>query len=96
MMQGVFTQAIRPVALAVFVGWAMTATAMSTCEPQGVSGEALAEWRASGFTTTSPDAAALELVDCLGQPDPFLRDEVGYEGLTTLLASLPCNLKKSL
>nr|WP_070958928.1 DUF2785 domain-containing protein [Hyphomonas sp. Mor2] len=44
-------------------------------------------WRAADFETNTPDETATELAACLGRADPFLRDRVGYEGLTTLLRS---------
>jgi hypothetical protein len=63
----------------------MAAAAALPCEPLGLSREALPGWREQGFPTDAPDAAALAFLDCLGQPDPFLRDRIAYEGLTTLL-----------
>lgn len=45
--------------------------------------EALAYWRPIRETpkalTSSADTLALELVSCLGSPDPELRDQIGYE-----------------
>ena len=52
--------------------------------------DALAAWKASGFTVASAfadpaprTARALELVDCLGAADPFLRDGIAFEALST-------------
>lgn len=56
-----------------------------SCAPLGLSTSELVEWRSDDFETDRPDEAALQLADCLAQPDPFLRDSVGYEGLTVLL-----------
>ncbi len=47
----------------------------------------LSDWRAAGFETETPDGAASDLAACLGDADPFLRDKIGYEGLTTVLRS---------
>lgn len=46
---------------------------------------ALSAWRDAGFETESPDQTAIELAACLAAPDPFLRDRIGYEGLTATL-----------
>lgn len=47
----------------------------------------LSDWRAAGFETETPDDAARDLTACLGDSDPFLRDKIGYEGLTSILRS---------
>jgi len=47
----------------------------------------LADWRSTGFATETPDDSAIEFASCLGDPDPFLRDHIGYEGLTAVLRS---------
>jgi len=52
---------------------------------QGV--EALSVWREAGFESETPDQTAQDLASCLGDPDPFLRDKIGYEGLTATLRS---------
>ncbi|MCI5045765.1 MAG: DUF2785 domain-containing protein [Aquisalinus sp.] len=49
---------------------------------------ALMDLRKSGFELEQPDNYKLfaeGLVDCLGHPDPDLRDQVGFEGLSTLM-----------
>lgn len=48
--------------------------------------DTLSQWKASGYAVS--DAAdrntrALELVDCLGDPDPLLRDGIAFEALST-------------
>ena len=56
----------------------------------GLASQSVAElsaWRADGFTTETPDQTATDLASCLGDPDPFLRDKIGYEGLTSVLRS---------
>ena len=47
---------------------------------------ALQQWKATGFTTASTAARsqrALKLADCLGTPDPLLRDGIAFEALST-------------
>jgi len=51
-------------------------------EPRG----SLAEWKAGGFAVADPGARnerAFALVDCLGTADPFLRDGIAFEALST-------------
>lgn len=50
---------------------------------QGTS--TLSDWRTAGFETETPDQTAIDLATCLADPDPFLRDRIGYEGLTSVL-----------
>lgn len=40
---------------------------------------------ACGGADLSDDQSALALADCLGDPDPQIRDKIAYEGLVTLL-----------
>lgn len=47
----------------------------------------LSAWREAGFATETPDQSATDLAACLGDSDSFLRDKMGYEGLTALLRS---------
>lgn len=47
----------------------------------------LEAWRSAQFESETPDETARALAACLGEPDPFLRDQIGYEGLTSLLRS---------
>ena len=49
--------------------------------------EALEALRANDFADHKNNAAAEEFASCLGSPDPFLRDKIGYEGLMTALRS---------
>ncbi len=64
------------------------AKAESLCRPLGYDKAQLLDLREANFEIE--DAArrevfALELLDCLGDPDPDLRDKIGYEGFSTLL-----------
>lgn len=47
----------------------------------------LEQWRQDGFSEQQTDDAANAFASCLGHPDPFLRDRIGYEGLTVALRS---------
>ncbi len=58
------------------------------CTPLGMSKTELLALRDAGFeggVGFSYDAFAIELVECFGDPDPALRDTVGYEGFANLL-----------
>jgi Protein of unknown function (DUF2785) len=62
-----------------------SAPAMASCPPPGQSVESLQALKVLRFTV--PDAAerltlADGLLDCLGDPDPALRDGIAYEALT--------------
>ena len=67
-----------------------SATQDLACPPAGYDRASLEALRTAEFQIA--DAAARErfahgLVACLASPDPFLRDQVAYEGLTRLLRS---------
>ncbi|MEM6640410.1 MAG: DUF2785 domain-containing protein [Pseudomonadota bacterium] len=47
--------------------------------------EDLTQWSADGFPTPSPDQTAQWLATLVGEPDPFLRDDIGFTGLSALL-----------
>lgn len=57
----------------------------SDCQLASISAEDLAAWREVGFKNQQTDQAARDFADCLGHPDPFLRDNISYEGLTSAL-----------
>ena len=68
----------------VALGWAHAA-----CPPAGQSKDSLqalkaAQWRvASSDAETARQMLALELLDCLADADPVLRDEIAFEALST-------------
>ncbi|HEV8691458.1 MAG TPA: DUF2785 domain-containing protein [Ideonella sp.] len=72
------SRALVAIALAVGAGWASAA-----CPPEGMSRNALLAVRNNHWLVDDArrEALALSLVDCLADPDPVLRDEVGFEGL---------------
>lgn len=56
------------------------------CPPSGWDAERLARLKQSGFVVEDAgarDALALELAECLGAPDPAIRDGIAYEALTS-------------
>lgn len=60
----------------------------AACPPQGESKPSLLALKADGFALESDarrDRLARALLDCLGDPDPALRDGVAYEAYTTWL-----------
>jgi hypothetical protein len=60
----------------------------SSCQPLGYDKNTLLELRAQEFAIEGQaerQRFAVELLDCLGEPDPELRDKVGYEAYATLL-----------
>lgn len=59
--------------------------AESACSYRQQGPASLEAWRSAQFESDTPDGTARALASCLGEPDPFLRDQIGYEGLTTVL-----------
>lgn len=57
------------------------------CALLGIPTETLTTWRESEFKDQKTDQGARDFASCLGHPDPFLRDQIGYEGLTVALRS---------
>lgn len=57
------------------------------CALASVSADDLEAWREAEFSDHHSDASARDFASCLGHPDPFLRDKIGYEGLTSALRS---------
>ena len=65
----------------------VVAWADGSCPPEGTDASSLALLKQTGFAVddaTRP-ALALALLDCLGSPDPALRDGVAYEAFTAWL-----------
>ncbi|MDQ3229213.1 MAG: DUF2785 domain-containing protein [Pseudomonadota bacterium] len=74
---------MRSILLVLLAG--LSWPAFAACPPEGQTRDSLQALKVLKYTV--PDAAerqtlALGLVDCLGDPDPVLRDGVAYEGLT--------------
>ncbi len=60
----------------------------STCEPLGLDKDALLQLKEQGYEFADPDRRerfAIELVECLGDPDPQIRDDIAFDGFVTLL-----------
>ena len=61
------------------------APALAACPPAGQGRAGLQALKAAGFAVADPagkQALAMGLVDCLGDPDPLLRDGIAYEALS--------------
>jgi hypothetical protein len=57
---------------------------MAMCPPSGYDKAGLQALKSAGFAVADPagkQALAMGLVDCLGDPDPLLRDGIAYEAL---------------
>lgn len=66
------------------LAWALPAFASDACPPAGQTRESLQALRAGGFAMAdgaARQALAMDLVACLGAPDPALRDGIAYEAL---------------
>jgi hypothetical protein len=60
----------------------------ATCEPLGLDEAALTALKEQGYDIADParrERFAMELVECLGDPDPQIRDGIAFEGFVTLL-----------
>lgn len=67
------------------------------CPPEGQSRDELVAWRDKGFSLPKDaepdlDTRALGIIDCLGSPDPVLREEIAFHALATWFES--AKLKK--
>ena len=70
---------------ATFVASAMLASpAFAACPPDGQTADSLQALKAAKFEMADADARkalATGLIDCLGDPDPVLRDDIAYTAL---------------
>ncbi len=63
-----------------------TTPAFAACPPDGHSLDALKQLKALKFQTSDVDerkTLAIGLLDCTGDPDPVLRDDIAYQALST-------------
>ena len=68
--------------------WLPGIASAADCPPAGWSADRLQALKASGFELPEADARqalALGLLDCLGAPDPALRDGIAFEALSRWL-----------
>lgn len=75
-------------ALCLLVLCAAPAVSLAACPPTGGDRAGLVALKAGQFAVEAADsrqALALDLADCLADPDPALRDGIAYEGLATWL-----------
>ena len=83
----------RLIASLVAIGLATVSASLEAkrelqCKPLGLDKSALMELRAGKFAIadrTKRHKFALELLNCVGNPDPDLRDKIAYEGFSTML-----------
>ena len=71
--------------VALLLGSCVALQAQAACPPEGHTRESLEALKASQWAMEDAAARqtlALGLVDCLGDPDPALRDGLAYEGLS--------------
>ncbi len=60
----------------------------STCKPLGLDKDALLQLNEQGYEIADADRRerfAIELVECLGDPDPQIRDDIAFDGFVTIL-----------
>ncbi|GAB3389148.1 DUF2785 domain-containing protein [Lysobacter fragariae] len=70
----------------VCLGWLAAADAVAACPPSGSSVDSLQTLKVKQFQVredATRDRLAIGLLDCLGDPDPDLRDGIAYEALST-------------
>ncbi len=75
------------IAVALFIGTPVLVNA-TTCSPPGFDEQRLLQTKSEGFAIADPGQRArfaIDLVDCLGDPEPHIRDGIAYEGILTLL-----------
>lgn len=71
--------------VALLLGSCVALQALAACPPEGQTRESLEALKASKWAmddVAARQALALGLVDCLGDPDPALRDGLAYDGLS--------------
>ncbi|HEY2345961.1 MAG TPA: DUF2785 domain-containing protein [Xanthomonadaceae bacterium] len=63
----------------------LMAPAFAACPPEGQTADSLKQLKALKFQTSDANdqkKLAMGLLDCLGDPDPVMRDDIAYEALT--------------
>jgi hypothetical protein len=79
----------RPVAAIVLLVLLVLPCATGlACEPLGLPADALLAGESGQFQLppgTDPALLVIALADCLGDPDPVVRDGIGYTGIATIL-----------
>jgi hypothetical protein len=67
-------------------GLSMASPAHARCELHGEATPGLEQWRSSGFPMSDEaqrNARAIAMTACLGEADPFLRDDIAFGALST-------------
>jgi hypothetical protein len=76
--------------LILIASFALTAPAYATCPPEEQTADSLRQLKALEFRTSDVEAQkqlAIGLLDCLGDPDPALRDDIAFTALQTWMRS---------
>lgn len=74
------------VVLAAFVQLAGASDGLfPECLFSGDDVEQLTLWKAKEFPAEDAEQVLRELAACMAEPDPFLRDEIGFTGLSAIL-----------
>ncbi len=74
------------VRIAALLAVAASASSFAGCPPEGQTAETLKNLRVAKFVVDDADARkalAIGLLDCLGDPDPAIRDDTAYTALMT-------------
>jgi len=75
---------------------ALPMVAQAACPPDGYSKQSLLEIRQAEFKMDDDqqrNALAISLLDCVGDPDPQLRDSVAFEGISSWLRTEQLDLQ---
>jgi len=87
MSSGTGNRCRAAIAFSIIV-WLPILAQASTCEPLGFDKTELMQLKAQDFDISDPDRRdrfVIELVECLGDTDPQVRDGIAFEGFVTLL-----------
>ena len=87
------TNRIRPASKHIatafsIIVWLPLLVQAATCKPLSLDKAALTQLKEQGYDIADPgrrERFAMELVECLGDPDPQIRDGIAFEGFVTLL-----------
>ncbi len=78
----------RVAAIILIVFWLPLLVQASSCDPLDLDHSELLQLKEEGYVIADRarrERFAVELVACLGDPDPLIRDDIAYEGFVALL-----------
>lgn len=73
------------IALGLLLLGSLATPVLAACPPEGQTVDSLRQLKSIQFRSSDVEETkklATDLVACLGDPDPFLRDDIAYSGLT--------------